>query len=310
MIDNATKVFLSVVECGSFSKAASRLYVTPSAVMKQINRLESAIGVQLLERHPTGVAPTAAGQSYYKDARAMVDMEQAAIKRAKAAQTRQPTAVRIGDSQLNPSRPLLDAWYTAVKERPEWHLDERYKIIITPFSDEDTFDNIFARLNTDIDLLTSAIDDRYVNDTIGAVPLWESHLCVLVPGGHPLARIADFSLDDLNGYDIISAPVGAVHSIDALRAYLAGTHPDIHLVTTRIPMMGIATFNYCAVEGLPMLTHEAWANVHPAFVRLPIEWDFHENYGVLYAKSKRAELEPLIELISSRQFNPWRDRQP
>lgn len=32
--------FLAVVECGSFTKAADRLYISPTAVMKQMNSLE------------------------------------------------------------------------------------------------------------------------------------------------------------------------------------------------------------------------------------------------------------------------------
>lgn len=33
--------FVAVAEQGSFSKAAEKLYITPTAVMKQINALES-----------------------------------------------------------------------------------------------------------------------------------------------------------------------------------------------------------------------------------------------------------------------------
>ena len=35
------KAFLCVAECGSFSKAAEKLFVSATAVMKQMNQLES-----------------------------------------------------------------------------------------------------------------------------------------------------------------------------------------------------------------------------------------------------------------------------
>ena len=42
--------FICVVEAGSFSKAADKLYISPPAVIKQINSLENNLGVQLFAR--------------------------------------------------------------------------------------------------------------------------------------------------------------------------------------------------------------------------------------------------------------------
>ena len=36
--------FLMSADCGSFTKAADRLYISPTAVMKQINTLEKQLG--------------------------------------------------------------------------------------------------------------------------------------------------------------------------------------------------------------------------------------------------------------------------
>lgn len=42
--------FIQVAESGSFSKAAEKLFVSPTAVMKQMNLLEKQVGVPLLIR--------------------------------------------------------------------------------------------------------------------------------------------------------------------------------------------------------------------------------------------------------------------
>ena len=42
--------FLSVVESGSFTKAADALFITPPAAMKQINSLEERLGITLFTR--------------------------------------------------------------------------------------------------------------------------------------------------------------------------------------------------------------------------------------------------------------------
>ena len=65
--------FICVVEAGSFSKAADKLYISPPAVIKQINSLENNLGVQLFARTHRGLVVTAAGESLYQDARYMVN---------------------------------------------------------------------------------------------------------------------------------------------------------------------------------------------------------------------------------------------
>lgn len=65
--------FICVVEAGSFSKAADKLYISPPAVIKQINSVENNLGVQLFARTHRGLVVTAAGESLYQDAKYMVN---------------------------------------------------------------------------------------------------------------------------------------------------------------------------------------------------------------------------------------------
>ena len=50
MFDGRLETFIKVAECGSFTKAADELYITPTAVMKQINALEGELSAKLFER--------------------------------------------------------------------------------------------------------------------------------------------------------------------------------------------------------------------------------------------------------------------
>ncbi|WP_019644354.1 LysR family transcriptional regulator [Novispirillum itersonii] len=58
-------VFLRVVDSGSFSEAARQLRMTPSTVSKLISRIETRLGVRLLERSTRRLSLTAEGQIYY-----------------------------------------------------------------------------------------------------------------------------------------------------------------------------------------------------------------------------------------------------
>ena len=52
MYNPQLKIFVAVADCGSFTKAAESLFITPPAVMKQINALEKHLDLKLLERTP------------------------------------------------------------------------------------------------------------------------------------------------------------------------------------------------------------------------------------------------------------------
>ncbi len=82
--------FIQVADCGSFSKAAEKMFVTPASVMKQMNALENRVGVKLLERTNRGILLTKAGQSIYSDGKRIIAESEEAVRRArKAAGSRQ-----------------------------------------------------------------------------------------------------------------------------------------------------------------------------------------------------------------------------
>ncbi len=61
----AARVFIGVVQTGSFSAAARRETVTQSSVSKTVAALESRLGLQLLVRNSRFLSLTEAGQAYY-----------------------------------------------------------------------------------------------------------------------------------------------------------------------------------------------------------------------------------------------------
>ncbi|PWB35947.1 LysR family transcriptional regulator [Pseudomonas sp. SDI] len=65
-------LFLDVLETGSFSAAARRHPLTPSAVARRIDSLEGAVGSQLFVRSTHAVRPTPAGLAFAERARRIV----------------------------------------------------------------------------------------------------------------------------------------------------------------------------------------------------------------------------------------------
>lgn len=72
MYNHQLDTFIVVADSGSFNKAAEALFISPPAVIKQINLLEDSLGVRLFTRTHRGLQLTKAGQSVYEDARYII----------------------------------------------------------------------------------------------------------------------------------------------------------------------------------------------------------------------------------------------
>jgi len=68
------RYFVRIVEAGSFSRAAATIHVAQPALSQQIAELEEELGVTLLHRSARGVRPTAAGETLYREAAAILQL--------------------------------------------------------------------------------------------------------------------------------------------------------------------------------------------------------------------------------------------
>jgi DNA-binding transcriptional LysR family regulator len=71
----------------SFTRAADELFVTQSAVSRQIQALEAFLGVSLFERRHKALALTDAGQAYYRTVASALDQLREATRRLKETRT-------------------------------------------------------------------------------------------------------------------------------------------------------------------------------------------------------------------------------
>ena len=126
----ANKVYLRVVETGSFSRAASDLGVTQPTVTKAIAALEKRLGARLLNRDSRGVNPTDVGQAFYdkcKDIQHRID-EADSLPALMAARVggvlRVSTSVAFGRRVLMPWLLAFMARYADL--RVDLSVDDRY----------------------------------------------------------------------------------------------------------------------------------------------------------------------------------------
>ena len=116
----AMEAFVRVIEAGSFSGAAKQLRVGQPTVSKMVAQLEDRLGVRLLLRSTHGLAPTEAGEVFYKCAkRAIEEAEGAELAARGAAATlsgrlRVSAAVSFARLHVLPRLPIFLAEHPAL----------------------------------------------------------------------------------------------------------------------------------------------------------------------------------------------------
>ncbi|MBN8939215.1 MAG: LysR family transcriptional regulator [Rhizobiales bacterium] len=88
------RTFVAVVESGSFSNAAPRIGRSQSAVSMQMQKLELAVGKQLLIRSPRVVTPSQAGEGFLTYARRLLKLSDEAW--ASVTRAEEIGSVRLG----------------------------------------------------------------------------------------------------------------------------------------------------------------------------------------------------------------------
>ncbi len=288
------QVFLQVAACGSFTKAAGRLLMTPAAVMKHINTLEERLGMTLFLRSKKGVVLTAAGRSLYQDGKKLAQTARNAAARARQAEQTADVTIRLGSSLLNPSRVLTDLWEPLRSAYPQ------YRFRIVPYTDtkEDRF-AVIGALGERFDLLVGAFDSRETLARANYLVLGYHKLCVAVPRDHPLAAKETLTPEDLHGERLVKVKRGETERLDRFQDALQRDHPQITIEEADY-YYDVDTFNACEQCGALLLTLDAWADVHPALVTLPVTWDDQIPYGILYAKTPSAAVAGFVSILQSR----------
>lgn len=282
--------FIKVADAGSFNKAAEDSFITPTAVIKQINLLERSLDVKLFERTHRGLKLTKAGQSLYQDAKYIIQYCRESIVRAKNAMQNEDTVIRIGSSPMTPAQLLVQLW----PEFQEYCPDMKFEII--PF--ENTPENareILANLGKNIDIIGGIFDQTMLElRNCDGLELSREPFCCAVSIHHPLALKEKLQIHDLYGQNLMLMHRGWSSYVDQLRDELWKNHSEIHIIDFDFYNTNI--FNRCENTNDVLLAIPGWANVHPLLKVIPVEWEYSIPYGLLHSHHPT---EPVKKFLSA-----------
>ena len=294
MFNPLLTAFVCTADCGSFNKAAEKLYLSPPSVMKQCNTLEKHLNLTLFTRTAQGVRLTPAGEIIYRHAKYLFNYSEKAIAEARQAVSGCDRTFCIGSSLLNPCKPFMDLWYQLNDSFPG------YKLHIVPFEDDhrDILSEI-AALGEKFDFLIGVCDSLLWLDRCQFLKLGEYQHCIAVSREHRLASKKRLTLSDLEGETLMMVKAGDSSTVDAIRREVEA-HPRIRIEDTS-QFYDISVFNRCEQTQNAMVTIDCWKDVHPALVTIPVEWNHPIPYGILYPLHPDADVKAFIDAVKRAQ---------
>jgi DNA-binding transcriptional LysR family regulator len=184
------RAFASIVEHGSFARAAAHLRVSPSALSQTIRGLEERLGMRLLNRTTRSVAPSEAGARLLARLGPALAELDAALADAAVARDRPAGVLRINASRIAAVRflaPMLGRFHRAFPDVTlDVVADDRITDIVAERFDAGIRlgerlerDMVAVKLSGDIEMMTVATPAYLAEHGVPKTPRdLARHLCI------------------------------------------------------------------------------------------------------------------------------------
>lgn len=292
MFDGRLETFIKVADCGSFTKAADDLFITPTAVMKQINSLEKELSVTLFERTNHGLRITKAGESFLQDARYILEYLSRTTEKVREIQEGENRkSIRIGTSVMTPAKFILDVWEQIQSRMPT------LKIELIPFENNPVNSvEILRNLGQHIDVVAGLYDDNFLKERrCLAAHMYDKKILLAVPVTHALSAETFITSDKLKNRKVLFIHRGWNKYVDNLRDKLEARG----VKTEDFEMFNISAYNRAVTENAPIITVEGWEDVHPLLRLIPADWEDAIPFGVFYSPTPAKLVKKFVDLLSS-----------
>lgn len=293
MYNKYLEIFVEVADTGSFTKASEKFFVSPTAIMKQINLMESDLGLKLIERTHHGIKLTETGKQIYKDSKHIIDYSKKAIQNAIKLEKKQNSVITVGTSVICPCKPLMDIWYKVSDSFPN------YKIKIVPF--EYNHSEILSTLQgngMNFNAIVTPNDSEAWKSQYNFLKLGDYKYTASMPRNHHLAKKRKLDIKDFSNETIMMITDGDSKTSNSLREDILKTCQNVTIVPAPF-LYDISLFNECEEKGYILMTLNGWKDVHPGLVTIPLKQNYHIPYGIVYDKNPSKDLKNFMSIIEN-----------
>lgn len=287
LIAPAASWLSAVARAGSIRRAANQLNVSPSAVNRQILKLEAEYGAELFERLPRGVRLTAAGEILVAEIQRWQHDHTRVLRSLGQLRSMVRGHVSIG---------LMESFGRTVVSRLMTHLRERRYQVSLDVTIGGTAQIVEQMAAGTLDLaICYAVPKQPEIEVLAAI---QSGSGLVVARGHPLAGRKKVRLSDCVDYSFVF-PDGSLTSrrllLNALKR--ANVHP-LGIVTTNsieVMKMLVREHHQVAMLGLPDVTLDL---IDGDLVHIPFADGHLVGSNLSLIARKHARLSPAAAMLA------------
>ena len=284
MYNHALDTFIRAAELGSFSKVAEENYISPSAVIQQINNLEKDLGVKLFFRNKKGVTLTPAGNYLLLESKALIQRNNDIRAHLSLFSETASGSVLFGSNHFHMPSLLYDYWPGFVSANTSSTLSSY------------SFNETGSDIRPDTDLIEGVLFSE---------PSWQKNfvfheltktaLAILVPEGSDLANHKILTDIDLRNYTLLSIHNGVSEATDKLEAHFS----SIGIAVEEVFMYSTSVLIESLGHGKPVIIPDCWKNFHPKSVMIPYIDEYTLPYGFFLSKNASPSSRKFLEYIKA-----------
>ncbi len=241
---------------GSLARAAAATGLTQPAASKLLRQVESALDVQLFERHARGMTPTCYGEILIRHARLALSRIGLAREEIQALKSGLPGRAAIG-TVLNPGTNLVPLAVARMKQR--------YPRILISIEVDASRPLVQRLLEGNLDMVVGRVLDPARADELAYEPLAADEPHALIASAkHPLAERNEFQLEDLFEQPWILPPAGSLirDKLAAMFAQRGLSLPNTVVETASLPAIATLLQHSNMVVALPEEAVQSWCKAH------------------------------------------------
>ena len=270
MYNHALDTFVRAAELGSFSKVAEESFISPSAVIQQMNHLEKDLNVRLFNRSKKGVTLTQAGQYLLLESRAIIQRSYDVRAHLSRYEEHPGGAVLFASNHFHMPRLIFDYW--------PGFAAENNGSTLSSYSFSESGSDI--RPNTDL-----------IEGIIFEEPIWQggftfhpisnAHLAIMVRGDSPLAEHQIITEVDLQNYTLVNIKRGISKVNDRMQDDLL----EIGISFEEVEIYSTSILIDSLEAGKPVIIPDCWKDLHPRSRTIPFVRKYEYPYGFFLSKS-------------------------
>lgn len=211
VLKNSIHIFIEVVEEGSFSAAAKKLFMTQSAVSQQINHLEKELGYQLFDRKGYRPKLTEAGELYYQLCKNIMQEYSRRERQIKEIAMKNLSKIQLaitGNFEQQYFPDMIKSFIT----RHHVKVDTK----------QSTFqEGVDWLLANKVDLAFGLMNEFICHPELKSYQVLASHICFVCSNEHPLSQYETVSIKELVDEPIVvlSSKMGKHYYDDFMKAF-------------------------------------------------------------------------------------------